>query len=174
MSLNTLSLHHTATELASGEPQTCERLNKAGKGVCVAITLLVFNTVMLLSGALEDAFKLEALLSDGFIVEPLLLNLAQFLAHPIISEDAFKLEALLSDGFIVEPLLLNLAQFLAHPIISSQLLIGLCWLLFHICPARRAGIILRKAAFAFSEAKVQQPVISSHGCRAPPSFTGCL
>ena len=141
MFLNTLSLHHTATELASGEPQTCERLNKAGKGVCVAITLLVFNTVMLLSGALEDAFKLEALLSDGFIVEPLLLNLAQFLAHPII---------------------------------SSQLLIGLCWLLFHICPARRAGIILRKAAFAFSEAKVQQPVQAAHGCRAPPSFTGCL
>ncbi|WP_457934952.1 hypothetical protein LOS73_08620 [Pseudoalteromonas sp. SCSIO 43210] len=139
--MNTLSLHHTATELASGEPQTCERLNKAGKGVCVAITLLVFNTVMLLSGALEDVFKLEALLSDGLIVEPLLLNLAQFLAHPII---------------------------------SSQLLIGLCWLLFHICPARRAGIILRKAAFAFSEAKVLQPVISSHGCRAPPSFTGCL
>ncbi|ALQ09697.1 hypothetical protein WNY97_03340 [Pseudoalteromonas fuliginea] len=139
--MNTLSLHHTNTELASGEPLTCERLNKAGKGVCVAITLLVFNTVMLLSGALEDVFKLEALLSDGFIVEPLLLNLAQFLAHPII---------------------------------SSQLLIGLCWLFFHICPARRAGIILRKAAFAFSEAKVLQPAISSHGCRAPPSFTGCL
>ena len=141
MSLNILSLRHTNTDFGPSEPVTCERLNKAGKGVCVAITLLVFNTVMLLSGALEDAFKLEALLSDGFIVEPLLLNLAQFLAHPII---------------------------------SSQLLIGLCWLLFHICPARRAGIILRKAAFAFSEAKVLQPVISSHGCRAPPSFTGCL
>ncbi|XQF89715.1 hypothetical protein ACOBV8_13170 [Pseudoalteromonas espejiana] len=139
--MNTLSLQHTNTELASGEPQTYVRLNKAGKGVCVAITLLVFNTVMLLSGALEDAFQLEALFSNGSIVEPLLLNIAQFLAHPII---------------------------------SSQLLIGLCWLLFHIIPARRAGIILRKAAFAFSEAKVQQPVSSSHGCRAPPSFTGCL
>jgi len=141
MSLNTLSLHHAHTDLAPSEPVTCERLNKAGKGVCVAITLLVFNTVMLLSGALEDAFKLEALLSDGFIVEPLLLTIAGFLAHPII---------------------------------SSQLLIGLCWLLFHIFPARRAGIILRKAAFAFSEAKVIQPVHSAHGCRAPPSFTGCL
>ena len=141
MSLNTLSLHHTTTELASGEPQACERLNKAGKGVCVAITLLVFNTVMLLSGALEDAFKLEALLSDGFIVEPLLLTIAGFLAHLII---------------------------------SSQLLIGLCWLLFHIFPARRAGIILRKAAFALSEAKILQPVQVAHGCRAPPSFTGCL
>lgn len=141
MSLNILSLRHTNTDFAPSEPVTCERLNKAGKGVCVAITLLVFNTVMLLSGALEDAFKLEALLSDGFIVEPLLLTIAGFLAHPII---------------------------------SSQLLIGLCWLLFHIFPARRAGIILRKAAFAFGEAKVQQPVISSHGCRAPPSFTGCL
>ncbi|ASM49225.1 hypothetical protein PESP_a1060 [Pseudoalteromonas espejiana DSM 9414] len=139
--MNTLSLQHTNTELASGEPQTYVRLNKAGKGVCVAITLLVFNTVMLVSGALEDAFQLEALFSNGSIVEPLLLNIAQFLAHPII---------------------------------SSQLLIGLCWLLFHIIPARRAGIILRKAAFAFSEAKVQQPVSSSHGCRAPPSFTGCL
>ena len=141
MSLNTLSLHHTNTDLAPSEPVTCERLNKAGKGVCVAITLLVFNTVMLLSGALEDAFKLEALLSDGFIVEPLLLTIAGFLAHPII---------------------------------SSQLLIGLCWLLFHIFPARRAGIILRKAAFAFSEAKVLQAVHVAHGCRAPPSFTGCL
>ncbi|MBH0013737.1 MULTISPECIES: hypothetical protein [unclassified Pseudoalteromonas] len=139
--MNTLSLHHTNTDLAPSEPVTCERLNKAGKGVCVAITLLVFNTVMLLSGALEDAFKLEALLSDGFIVEPLLLTIAGFLAHPII---------------------------------SSQLLIGLCWLLFHIFPARRAGIILRKAAFAFSEAKVLQPVHVAHGCRAPPSFTGCL
>ncbi len=141
MSLNILSLRHTNTDFAPSEPVTCERLNKAGKGVCVAITLLVFNTVMLLSGALEDAFKLEALLSDGFIVEPLLLTIAGFLAHPII---------------------------------SSQLLIGLCWLLFHIFPARRAGIILRKAAFALSEAKILQPVISSHGCRAPPSFTGCL
>ncbi|MBG9995493.1 hypothetical protein I6F50_10500 [Pseudoalteromonas sp. NZS127_1] len=139
--MNTLSLHHTNTDLAPSKPVTCERLNKAGKGVCVAITLLVFNTVMLLSGALEDAFKLEALLSDGFIVEPLLLTIAGFLAHPII---------------------------------SSQLLIGLCWLLFHIFPARRAGIILRKAAFAFSEAKVLQPVHVAHGCRAPPSFTGCL
>ncbi|MBH0028104.1 hypothetical protein I6F53_14035 [Pseudoalteromonas sp. SWN29] len=139
--MNTLSLHHTNTDLAPSEPVTCERLNKAGKGVCVAITLLVFNTIMLLSGALEDAFKLEALLSDGFIVEPLLLTIAGFLAHPII---------------------------------SSQLLIGLCWLLFHIFPARRAGIILRKAAFAFSEAKVLQPVHVAHGCRAPPSFTGCL
>jgi hypothetical protein len=141
MSLNTLSLHHANAALAPSEQVTCERLNKASKGVCVAITLLVFNTVMLLSGALEDAFKLEALLSDGFIVEPLLLTIAGFLAHPII---------------------------------SSQLLIGLCWLLFHIFPARRAGIILRKAAFAFSEAKVLQPVQVAHGCRAPPSFTGCL
>ena len=48
------------------------------------------------------------------------------------------------------------------------------WLLFHIFPARRAGIILRKAAFAFLEAKVHQPVSAAHGCRAPPSFTGCL
>ena len=131
MSLNTLSLHHANAALAPSEQVTCERLNKASKGVCVAITLLVFNTVMLLSGALEDAFKLEALLSDGFIVEPLLLTIAEFLAHPII---------------------------------SSQLLIGLCWLLFHIFPA----------AFAFSEAKVLQPVQVAHGCRAPPSFTGCL
>ena len=141
MSLNTLSLHHTNTAFASSKPHTCERLNKAGKGVCVAITLLVFNTVMLLSGALEDAFQLEALFSNGSIVEPVLLHITQFLAHPII---------------------------------SSQLLIGLCWLLFHIFPARRAGIILRKAAFAFREAKVHQPVSAAHGCRATPSFTGCL
>ncbi len=141
MSLNALSCNHTNVQLAFGESALCGRLNKAGKGVCVAITLVVFNTLMLLSGAAEDAFSLEALLSDNTFVEPLLLTIAEFLAYPII---------------------------------SSQLLIGLCWLLFHTFSARRAGIILRKAAFAFSEAKVLQPVISSHGCRAPPSFTGCL
>ncbi|WP_409425554.1 hypothetical protein [Pseudoalteromonas sp. RW-H-Ap-1] len=139
--MNTLSLFHTSALLTLGKSVLHERCKKAKRGVSVAITLLVFNAVMLLSGAIEDAFRLEALVSDGFFIEPLLLTIAEFLAHPII---------------------------------SSQLLIGLCWLLFHIFPARRAGIILRKAAFAFGEAKVQQPVISSHGCRAPPSFTGCL
>lgn len=141
MSLNALYCKHTNVELAFGESALCGRLNKAGKGVCVAITLVVFNTLMLLSGAAEDAFSLEALLSDNTFVEPLLLTIAEFLAYPII---------------------------------SSQLLIGLCWLLFHTFSARRAGIILRKAAFAFSEAKVSQPVQAAHGCRAPPSFTGCL
>ena len=141
MSLNALSCNHTNVQLAFGESALCGRLNKAGKGVCVAITLVVFNTLMLLSGAAEDAFSLEALLSDNTFVEPLLLTIAEFLAYPII---------------------------------SSQLLIGLCWLLFHTFSARRAGIILRKAAFAFSEAKVSQPVQAAHGCRAPPSFTGCL
>jgi len=141
MSLNALSCNHTNVQLAFGESALCGRLNKAGKGVCVAITLVVFNTLMLLSGAAEDAFSLEALLSDNTFVEPLLLTIAEFLAYPII---------------------------------SSQLLIGLCWLLFHTFSARRAGIVLRKAAFAFSEAKVSQPVQAAHGCRAPPSFTGCL
>lgn len=141
MSLNALSCNHTNVQLVFGESALCGRLNKAGKGVCVAITLVVFNTLMLLSGAAEDAFSLEALLSDNTFVEPLLLTIAEFLAYPII---------------------------------SSQLLIGLCWLLFHTFSARRAGIILRKAAFAFSEAKVSQPVQAAHGCRAPPSFTGCL
>jgi len=141
MSLNALSCNHTNVQLAFGESALCGRLNKAGKGVCVAITLVVFNTLMLLSGAAEDAFSLEALLSDNTFVKPLLLTIAEFLAYPII---------------------------------SSQLLIGLCWLLFHTFSARRAGIILRKAAFAFSEAKVSQPVQAAHGCRAPPSFTGCL
>ncbi|MBB1371951.1 MULTISPECIES: hypothetical protein [Pseudoalteromonas] len=139
--MNALSCNHTNVQLAFGESALCGRLNKAGKGVCVAITLVVFNTLMLLSGAAEDAFSLEALLSDNTFVEPLLLTIAEFLAYPII---------------------------------SSQLLIGLCWLLFHTFSARRAGIILRKAAFAFSEAKVSQPVQAAHGCRAPPSFTGCL
>lgn len=141
MSLNALSCKHTNVELAFGESALCGRLNKAGKGVCVAITLIVFNTLMLLSGAVEDVFSLEALLSDNSVIEPLLITIAEFLAYPII---------------------------------SSQLLIGLCWLLFHTFSARRAGIILRKAAFAFSEAKVSQPVQAAHGCRAPPSFTGCL
>jgi hypothetical protein len=141
MSLNTRSCNHTNADLACGENVLCGRLIKAGKGVCVAITLFVLNTVILLSGVVEDVFSLEALLSDNSVIEPLLLTIAEFLAYPII---------------------------------SSQLLIGFCWLLFHIFPARRAGIILRKAAFAFSEAKVSQPVQAAHGCRAPPSFTGCL
>ena len=141
MFLNSLSLFHTSALLTLGKSVLHERFKKAKKGVSVAVTLLVFNAVMLLSGAIEDAFRLEALVSDGFFIEPLLLTIAEFLAHPIL---------------------------------SCQLLIGLCWLLFHMCPARRAGIILRKAAFAYSEAKVQQPVQAAHGCRAPPSFTGCL
>ena len=141
MSLNILSLHHTSLDLALSQSKACERLNKTGKEMCFAVTLLVFNTFMLLSGALEDVFRLELLVSDGLLAESLLVNIAQFFAHPII---------------------------------SSQLLIGLCWLLFHSIPARRAGIELRKAAFAFSEAKVLQPVQAAHGCRAPPSFTGCL
>ena len=142
MSLNALSCNHTNVQLAFGESALCGRLNKAGKGVCVAITLVVFNTLMLLSGAAEDAFSLEALLSDNTFVEPLLLTIAEFLAYPII---------------------------------SSQLLIGLCWLLFHTFSARRAVIILRKAAFAFSaRLKLANQCKPHMVVSAPPSFTGCL
>lgn len=133
--MKTLSLHHIDAPIASGKSVKCERLDKAKKGACVALTLLVLNTVMLLSGALEDVFSLEALLSEGLFVEPVLLSITECLVYPVL---------------------------------SCQLLSGLCWLLFHIFPARRAGIVLRKAAFAFTEAKVIYLVQAAHVCRVPP------
>lgn len=89
-------------------------------------------------------------------------------------EDVFQLEAIFNDGALIEPISESIVHYLSYPIISSQLLIGFFWLLFYIIVARRAAITFRKAAFAFSEAKVLQPVSAAHGCRAPPSFTGCL
>ena len=67
-----------------------------------------------------------------------------------------------------------MVSFLAYPVVSCQLLIGLCWLVFHFFPARRAGVILRKAAFAARETIKSLVVHSAHGCRAPPRVSGCL
>lgn len=89
-------------------------------------------------------------------------------------EDAHGLRSLLSEGALYETPLLNVLSFLAYPVVSCQLLIGLCWLVFHFFPARRAGVILRKAAFAARETIKSLVVHSAHGCRAPPRVSGCL
>lgn len=88
--------------------------------------------------------------------------------------DLAELEALPMDGVLYEPAFSGLISFFAHPVVSCQLLIGLCWLLFHFFVPRRAGVILRKAAFAFCDKALRQPVHTAHGCRAPPSLAGCL
>lgn len=86
-------------------------------------------------------------------------------------EEATELKSLLTEG-AAESSLINVLSFLAYPVVSCQLLIGLCWLIFHFFPARRAGIILRKAAFAFRAPKTSLVVHSAHGCRAPPLVFG--
>ena len=87
-------------------------------------------------------------------------------------EDATELKSLLTEGAVYESSLINVLGFLAYPVVSCQLLIGLCWLIFHFFPARRAGVILRKAAFAFRQTKTSLVVHSAHGCRAPPLVNG--
>lgn len=87
-------------------------------------------------------------------------------------EDAFELKNLFDDSGLYESSLVNIFSFLAYPVISCQLLIGLCWLVFHFFPARRAGVILRKAAFAFRQTINSFVVHSAHGCRAPPLVNG--
>lgn len=99
----------------------------------------------------------------------LLINSAMLVNGSV--EDATELKGLLTEG-AVESSLINVLSFLAYPVVSCQLLIGLCWLIFHFFPARRAGVILRKAAFAFRAPKTSLVVHSAHGCRAPPLVFG--
>ncbi|MBB1294047.1 hypothetical protein H5200_14940 [Pseudoalteromonas sp. SG43-7] len=100
----------------------------------------------------------------------LLINSAMLVNGSI--EDATELKSLLTEGAVYESSLINVLGFLAYPVVSCQLLIGLCWLIFHFFPARRAGVILRKAAFAFRQTKTSLVVHSAHGCRAPPLVNG--
>ena len=102
----------------------------------------------------------------------LLINSAMLINGTL--EDAHGLRSLLSEGALYEAPLLNVLSFLAYPVVSCQLLIGLCWLVSHFFPARRAGVILRKAAFAARETIKSLVVHSAHGCRAPPRVNGCL
>jgi hypothetical protein len=100
----------------------------------------------------------------------LLINSAMLVNGSI--EDATELKSLLTEGAVYESSLINVLGFLAYPVVSCQLLIGLCWLIFHFFPGRRAGVILRKAAFAFRQTKTSLVVHSAHGCRAPPLVNG--
>ncbi|NMM41715.1 hypothetical protein [Pseudoalteromonas arctica] len=100
----------------------------------------------------------------------LLINSAMLINGSV--EDATELKNILTDDAIYESSLINVLSFLAYPVVSCQLLIGLCWLIFHFFPARRAGVILRKAAFAFRQTKTSLVVHSAHGCRAPPLVNG--
>ncbi|WP_462159627.1 hypothetical protein [Pseudoalteromonas sp. GB56] len=86
--------------------------------------------------------------------------------------DAAELEALASQNLTQDPILVSLLQFIVHPVVASQLLIGLCWLLFHVFIAKRAGIILRKETLSLSAPTRLQPVQDAHGCRAPPVVAG--
>ncbi|BDF95256.1 MULTISPECIES: hypothetical protein [Pseudoalteromonas] len=99
----------------------------------------------------------------------LLINSAMLINGSV--EEATELKSLLTEG-AAESSLINVLSFLAYPVVSCQLLIGLCWLIFHFFPARRAGVILRKAAFAFRAPKASLVVHSAHGCRAPPLVLG--
>ncbi|CAM4364009.1 hypothetical protein [Pseudoalteromonas ostreae] len=104
------------------------------------------------------------------VIVILLINSVMLLNGSI--EDATELKSLLTEGTVYESSLINVLGFLAYPVVSCQLLIGLCWLIFHFFPARRAGVILRKAAFAFRQTKTSLVVHSAHGCRAPPLVNG--
>ncbi|WP_017218857.1 hypothetical protein [Pseudoalteromonas sp. NJ631] len=88
--------------------------------------------------------------------------------------DVAELEALFADNSLPDSVLVMLGEFLAQPILSLQLLIGLYWLVFHTILPTRAGVVLRKTAFASTEAIQPQPVPSAHGCRAPPFGYRCL
>ncbi|MEJ6474806.1 hypothetical protein [Pseudoalteromonas piscicida] len=88
--------------------------------------------------------------------------------------DVAELEALFADNSLSDSVVATIGAFLAQPILSLQLLIGLCWLVFHTILPTRAGVVLRKTAFASTEAIQPQPVPSAHGCRAPPFGHSCL
>ena len=100
----------------------------------------------------------------------LLINAAMLINGNV--DDATGLKSILTEGAVYESSLINVLSFLAYPVVSCQLLIGLCWLVFHFSPGRRAGVILRKAAFAFRDSKTSLVVHTAHGCRAPPLVFG--
>lgn len=87
-------------------------------------------------------------------------------------EDVNELRTLLTEGALSEPFLMNTLNFLSHPVMSSQLLIGLCWLLFYFFLTRRAPVVLHKDAFSFRETSQSFIALNSHGCRAPPQVNG--
>lgn len=128
------------------------------------ITQSTFSSWRLRARTLFAGRELLSMLFVLFINSALLINGAV--------EDAYELKSLLGESGLYESSLINVFSFLAYPVISCQLLIGLCWLIFHFFPARRAGVILRKAAFASRQLIKSFVVHSAHGCRAPPLVHG--
>lgn len=89
-----------------------------------------------------------------------------------VFENASELSSLLAEGALSESFLVNILSLLADPVISSQLLIGLCWLIFLFFPAHRAAVVLYKATLAFRETLQSFIEFNTHGCRAPPQVNG--
>ncbi|QFU06975.1 hypothetical protein FIU82_18420 (plasmid) [Pseudoalteromonas sp. THAF3] len=124
------------------------------------------------STLLTQPLVLGACFGRGVVLACMLfaLNAALLLSGSL--GDAIELEALMGEGLSQEPWLVAAMQFFAQPVLSAQLLIGLCWLLFHFFAPKRAAISLRKAAFDFvAPTRCQNPQ-GAHGCRAPPSVAG--
>jgi len=108
--------------------------------------------------------KLFPLLAILLIYTAMLLN--------GVLENVSELSSLLTEGALSESLLVNILSFLADPLISSQLLIGLCWLIFLFFPAHRAAVVVYKATLAFRETLQSFIGLNTHGCRAPPQVNG--
>ena len=87
-------------------------------------------------------------------------------------DDISELNHLLSEGAFSESMSVNSGSLFDDSLMSSQLLIGLCWLLFLYFPARRTAMVLRKTAVAFCETLQSFISLSIHGCRAPPAVNG--
>jgi len=101
-----------------------------------------------------------------------LLCIYTFMLLNGLIEDISELNHLLSEGAFSESMSVNSSSFFDDPLMSSQLLIGLCWLLFLYFPARRTAMVLRKTALAFCETLKSFISFSIHGCRAPPFVNG--
>jgi hypothetical protein len=85
-------------------------------------------------------------------------------------EDLSELNYLFNEGALSESILTNIVYFFMQPAMNGCLLVGLYWLFFIIFPTHRAGIVLRKTAFAFSESLQSFIGLHTHGCRAPPLY----
>ncbi|XPF92563.1 hypothetical protein ACM9HF_10990 [Colwellia sp. RE-S-Sl-9] len=101
-----------------------------------------------------------------------ILLISTLMFFNIFFENINELTHLLNDEALSESLLVNIVSFFGSSLMPSQLLIGLCWLVFLFFPARRAGIVLRKTVFAFCEILQSFIFFSPHGSRAPPQIKG--
>ena len=140
--MNTSFVSNQNTLLGFAQSVFCARLNKAERGVCILLKLMLLNSLFVMSGA----------------------NI----------EDALNLETALTESLIYDPLLNSYSEFFSDTSLASQILWSLCCIFFLFVPLKRTGLFLHKHAFAFRPNLVDSQVQRAHGCRAPPSFSGCL